>query len=116
MTRGISRLATEIQWLFDHPTPLFLACVDKTTTVLCVSQTMPRLFSELLREARSPSTHTVLWMVCHEANERPVLLSRSMRVIKPSAPGAWASACASNTDCCDVGLQRRPPAFSSGLT
>lgn len=35
----------EIQWLFDHPTPLFLACVDKTTTVLSIYQTIPRFLA-----------------------------------------------------------------------
>jgi hypothetical protein len=35
----------EIKWLFDHPTPLFLACVDRTTTVLSIYQTIPRFLA-----------------------------------------------------------------------
>jgi hypothetical protein len=35
----------EIQWLFDHPIPLFLACVDKTTTVLSIYHTIPRFLA-----------------------------------------------------------------------
>jgi hypothetical protein len=35
----------EIHWLFDHPTPLFLACVDRTTTVLSIYHTLPRFLA-----------------------------------------------------------------------
>jgi hypothetical protein len=35
----------EIQWLFDHPTPLFLACVDRTTTILSIYHTLPRFLA-----------------------------------------------------------------------
>lgn len=34
--------ADEIRWLIEHPTPLFLACVDKCGGVLSVYQTIPR--------------------------------------------------------------------------
>jgi hypothetical protein len=37
--------ADEIRWLFDYPTPLFLACLDKTKTVLSIYQTMPRFLA-----------------------------------------------------------------------
>lgn len=37
--------AAEIQWLFDHPTPLFLACVDRTKTVLSIYHTIPRFLA-----------------------------------------------------------------------
>ena len=35
----------EIKWLFEYPTPLFLACVDKTNTILSIYQTMPRFLA-----------------------------------------------------------------------
>jgi hypothetical protein len=35
----------EIHWLFDHPIPLFLACVDRSTTVLSIYQTIPRFLA-----------------------------------------------------------------------
>lgn len=35
----------EIRWVFDYPTPLFLACVDKTGGTLSVYQTMPRFLA-----------------------------------------------------------------------
>lgn len=35
----------EIKWLFEYPTPLFLACVDKTKTVLSIYQTMSRFLA-----------------------------------------------------------------------
>ena len=34
--------ADEVRWLIDHPTPLFLACVDKSGGVLSVYQTLAR--------------------------------------------------------------------------
>ncbi len=34
--------ADEIRWLLEYPTSLFLACVDKSKTVLSIYQTMPR--------------------------------------------------------------------------
>lgn len=34
-----------IKWLFDYSTPLFLACVDHTKTVLSIYQTMPRFLA-----------------------------------------------------------------------
>lgn len=37
--------AEEVRWLFDYPTPLFLACVDKTKTVLSVYHTLPRFLA-----------------------------------------------------------------------
>jgi len=35
----------EIKWLFEYPTPLFLACVDKGGGVLSVYHTMPRFLA-----------------------------------------------------------------------
>jgi hypothetical protein len=32
----------DVRWLFDYPTPLFLACVDQAALTLSVYQTMPR--------------------------------------------------------------------------
>jgi hypothetical protein len=37
--------ADDIRWLFDYPTPLFLACVDKYAGVLSIYQTMPRFLT-----------------------------------------------------------------------
>lgn len=39
------KTADEIKWLFEYPTPLFLACVDKSKTVLSIYQTMPRFLA-----------------------------------------------------------------------
>lgn len=35
----------EIRWLFDYPTPLFLACVDQSGLTLSIYQTMPRFLA-----------------------------------------------------------------------
>jgi len=35
----------EIRWLFDYSTPLFLACVDRTKTVLSIYHTMARFLA-----------------------------------------------------------------------
>jgi hypothetical protein len=34
-----------VSWLLEHPTPLFLACVDKAEGILSVYQTIPRFFA-----------------------------------------------------------------------
>jgi hypothetical protein len=39
------KTADEIRWLFEYPTPLFLACVDRTKTVLSIYQTMSRFLA-----------------------------------------------------------------------
>jgi hypothetical protein len=36
---------SEIRWLFEYSTPLFLGCVDRTKTVLSIYQTMPRFLA-----------------------------------------------------------------------
>jgi hypothetical protein len=33
-----------VRWLIEHPTPLFLACVDKTSGVLRVYHVTPRFY------------------------------------------------------------------------
>jgi hypothetical protein len=35
----------EVRWLFDYPTPLFLACVDQGGLTLSIYQTMPRFLA-----------------------------------------------------------------------
>jgi hypothetical protein len=35
----------EVRWLFDYPTPLFLACVDQSGLVLSIYQTMTRFLA-----------------------------------------------------------------------
>lgn len=42
--------ADEVRWLIDHPTPLFLACVDKCGGVLSVYQTLARFVAGLSAE------------------------------------------------------------------
>lgn len=37
--------ADEIRWVFEYPTPLLLACVDKTGGVLSIYHTMPRFLA-----------------------------------------------------------------------
>jgi hypothetical protein len=37
--------ADEIKWVFEYPTPLFLACVDKSGGVLSIYHTMPRFLA-----------------------------------------------------------------------
>jgi hypothetical protein len=37
--------ADEIRWVFEYPTPLFLACVDKGGGVLSIYHTMPRFLA-----------------------------------------------------------------------
>jgi hypothetical protein len=41
----VFKSADEVKWLLAYPTPLFLACVDKTKTILSIYQTMPRFLA-----------------------------------------------------------------------
>jgi hypothetical protein len=42
----------EVNWLFDYPTPLFLACVDQAAVTLSVYQTMPRYLAGMWPETQ----------------------------------------------------------------